>query len=277
MSRNRRHKVRSVNFYRYFTIKSFKLQPLYAFMANLDPNHYIKYSKIQLGLAAELIEKISFKGDERLLDIGSGDGKITAFLQELVPNGEVVGVDSSEEMIAFARDLFPHIKFEKQDAEEMVFIHPFDLITSFNALHWVSQPKKAAKQMFNALKPGGRAYILTFPYESPYWRPLEKTLQNPLFSAYASQAISFLTTEEYRTVFKEAGFILESLELEDRIVSHSSPEELKKYIQGWLPSYLSLPEDLSGIFLDLTVQNYCGHKSESDFPYKKLTLSLIKS
>jgi ubiquinone/menaquinone biosynthesis C-methylase UbiE len=45
--------------------------------------------------------------DEHILDVGCGDGKVTAELARAVPKGSVTGIDASPEMIRFARKTFP--------------------------------------------------------------------------------------------------------------------------------------------------------------------------
>ena len=71
-------------------------------MHKWDPEAYRKSSSAQFGWAMALIEGLKVKGDERILDIGCGDGRITAHLAGLVPCGRVLGLDVSPEMVTFA-------------------------------------------------------------------------------------------------------------------------------------------------------------------------------
>ncbi|MFC2049445.1 class I SAM-dependent methyltransferase [Chlamydiota bacterium] len=191
----------------------------------LDPRHYLRYSKIQMGSAAEVIAEIAWTGNERLLDVGSGDGKITALLNELA--GEAVGVDLSANMVAFASEHFPNIHFEQQNAEEMLFERPFDLLTSFSALHWVRRPERALEKMARALKPGGKAYILTYPEESPGWGQLLKTAQDPLFAPYTASIAPIHSAKRYNEMAQQAGFEVLSSSLETRFAEHDSLENIK--------------------------------------------------
>ncbi len=68
---------------------------------------YAKHSTAQQGWARELIVKLELIGNEALLDIGCGDGKVTAEIAKSLTNGTVVGVDSSRDMIDLARRQFP--------------------------------------------------------------------------------------------------------------------------------------------------------------------------
>jgi len=72
-----------------------------------DAADYAANSAVQQTWARELIAKLHLRGDEHILDVGCGDGKITAELARAVPRGSVTGVDASPQMITFAKKTFP--------------------------------------------------------------------------------------------------------------------------------------------------------------------------
>ena len=72
---------------------------------------YAANSIVQQSWARELIAKLNLRGDERILDIGCGDGKVTAEMAKAVPRGFVAGTDASAEMIEFAQKSFPKKKY----------------------------------------------------------------------------------------------------------------------------------------------------------------------
>src|SRR5689334_19838215 len=107
-----------------------------------DPEDYAKNSAAQLGWARELIARLQLRGDEALLDIGCGDGKVTAELAGAVPRGFVLGVDSSPAFVAYAREhypatSYPNLAFAHMDARALAHERSFDAIFSNAALHWV--------------------------------------------------------------------------------------------------------------------------------------------
>lgn len=67
-----------------------------------NPEDYAKNSDAQLKWAKELKQSLNLQGDESVLDVGCGDGKITANFATTLPRGRVVGIDSSPDMIAYA-------------------------------------------------------------------------------------------------------------------------------------------------------------------------------
>lgn len=102
-----------------------------------DGDAYKDNSEIQLGWIKPILKDWRGRGDEDILDIGTGDGKIANYLLELVPHGSVTAIDSSESMIQTATKLHPKITFLVMKAEDMVFSQKFHTITSFSCLHWI--------------------------------------------------------------------------------------------------------------------------------------------
>ncbi|HZL78535.1 MAG TPA: class I SAM-dependent methyltransferase, partial [Candidatus Limnocylindrales bacterium] len=125
---------------------------------------YAANSIVQQTWARELIGKLNLRGDEHILDIGCGDGKVTAEIARAVPRGAVVGVDASAEMIRFAKKTFPpsqcsNLQFQIMDARKIKSTQQFDLVFSNAALHWVDDHEKILHGAAAILKSGGRLVV----------------------------------------------------------------------------------------------------------------------
>src|SRR5262249_828930 len=75
-------------------------------MTEWNASEYNSRSALQKWLAGKSLAGLDVRGSERVLDVGCGDGKITAEIAERLPSGSVVGVDPSTGMITFAREHF---------------------------------------------------------------------------------------------------------------------------------------------------------------------------
>jgi trans-aconitate 2-methyltransferase len=104
-----------------------------------------------------VVELLAPQRGERILDIGCGTAELTARIAEA--GAEVVGLDSSPEMIAAARQRFPQLEFTVADAANFSFEKLFDAVFSNAALHWVKDAEGAVICMARSLKPGGRLVI----------------------------------------------------------------------------------------------------------------------
>src|SRR5438876_81350 len=71
-------------------------------MTEWDAAEYARRSSLQEAMAEEALAVLHVVGSERVLDVGCGDGKITAQIAARLRRGTVTGVDSSQDMIAFA-------------------------------------------------------------------------------------------------------------------------------------------------------------------------------
>jgi len=126
-----------------------------------DAAEYARNSSAQREWARELIGKLGLSGRESVLDLGCGDGKVTAEIARLLPGGHVVGVDSSEDMIRLSRAAFPpagypNLRFQHGDARALEFRQAFDLVFSNATLHWVKDHGPVLKGAAASLLPSGR-------------------------------------------------------------------------------------------------------------------------
>src|SRR5215210_7980785 len=99
-------------------------------MAEWNPTEYSRQSALQESMAEEVLGLLDVEGSERVLDVGCGDGRITAQIATRVPRGSIVAVDASKDMIRFASQHFgvaarPNLRFEVADAHRLPFSSEF--------------------------------------------------------------------------------------------------------------------------------------------------------
>ncbi|MBD5445176.1 MAG: methyltransferase domain-containing protein [Lachnospiraceae bacterium] len=121
-----------------------------------DGEKYKKASTPQKEWGKSLISEISLQGNEKILDLGCGDGYLTEQLSLLVPNGKVLGIDASVGMIKTAKKICrDNLDFVQMDINNMHFSNEFDIIFSNAALHWVKDHNQLLQNSHTALKTGG--------------------------------------------------------------------------------------------------------------------------
>ena len=128
-------------------------------MVNWDGSRYRQVSSLQQWLAERAAAGFTLRAVNRLLDIGCGDGRITAAIADHIPDATVIGVDPSPRMIAVAPS-GPNLSFRLGDVNTLQFSAEFDAIVSFNALHWVPDQFGALVRIATALTPGGSALLV---------------------------------------------------------------------------------------------------------------------
>ena len=133
---------------------------------------------------------------KELLDLGCGDGKITALIASQIPHGKIVGLDVSESMVQFASSKFSHdersnLSFVAGDAINLPFEQEFDVVVSFSALHWVVEQERALKEIHRVLVPGGKAFIISYGKAPMNLSTLsEKLICSEEWSAYFPSYVS---------------------------------------------------------------------------------------
>ena len=121
-----------------------------------DGKKYERASAHQREWGARLISELSLKGSERVLDLGCGDGTNTVLIADLVPDGEVIGIDASKGMIDVARQRKrSNLNFILMDIGAIEFRDEFDVIYSNATLHWVKDHKGLLRNTYRGLRSGG--------------------------------------------------------------------------------------------------------------------------
>ncbi|THF76950.1 class I SAM-dependent methyltransferase [Cohnella fermenti] len=112
--------------------------------------------------AGEIGKLLNPRPGERILDLGCGNGDLTAWIA--AAGADVMGIDSSEEAIARARMRHEHLRFEVADARSYRAASPFDGVFSHAVLHWIPEPEQAVAAVWQALRAGGR-FVAEFAAE----------------------------------------------------------------------------------------------------------------
>jgi trans-aconitate methyltransferase len=127
-----------------------------------DAADYASHSQGQFTWAMSVIERLGLEGHERVLDIGCGDGKVTAEIAARLPKGSVLGIDNSVQMIALAirnSGDRANLSFRPCDAQVMDVDGPFDVGFSNAALHWMPDLPAVFSGLARAVAPRGRVFL----------------------------------------------------------------------------------------------------------------------
>ncbi|MBA3816772.1 MAG: methyltransferase domain-containing protein [Parachlamydiaceae bacterium] len=225
---------------------------------------YAQNSSVQLSHAARLLNSLSLKGDEGILDIGCGDGKITALLAKKVTHGFVLGIDPSDSMLSKAEitrqenDLF-NLTFQKGAAENFSLVQRFDHIIAIHVMHWVKDQEKALENIHTHLKPNGHIHLILSPSKEglPFYLALQKTLPNWAldFADFINPQYAF-DMETYRTLMVKADFQIEAIHYLFHESKHENKERLTAWIKQWQPHAKHLPIHKQTDFLNELINNY---------------------
>ena len=178
---------------------------------NWDAAQYADNARFVSDLGAPVLDLLAPKPGQRVLDIGCGDGALTARI--VAAGAEVLAIDHSDSQIKAAIKI--GLDAHRMDALDLTFEAEFDAVFSNAVLHWIQPPAQGVANVARALKPGGR-----FVGEFGGAGNVEK-IKMALIEALDARGLHgeganpwyFPTAEAYSKLLADHGFNVESAEL----------------------------------------------------------------
>jgi trans-aconitate 2-methyltransferase len=229
-----------------------------------DAAAYDAVAALQRHVAEEALGALVLRGDETVLDVGCGDGRVTAELAARLPAGHVLGVDPSTHMIAWAQSHVARANcdFVVGDARALHWDGAFDLVVSFNALHWVPEQDVVLRGVRRALRPSGCAVVQQVPAGD---RPsleqmIERTCQRPRWRpAFAGHRVPYLHVDvgAYRTLARDAGLDVVDLVVRDVRWDFGARAAFERFAEATFVAWASvLPADARDAFVTDVLDAY---------------------
>jgi trans-aconitate 2-methyltransferase len=236
-------------------------------MTEWDADAYRHVSALQRWLAEKSLANVELRGDERILDLGCGDGTITAEIAARQPRATVLGVDASRAMVACAARTFPpaahpNLAFRVADAAQLPFADAFDLVVSFNCLHWVRDQAAALRGIRAALAPGGHTHLRLVARGAR--RSLEAVIEEtrrsaawaPYFVDYRTPYVH-LTPDEYGALARESGLCVERIDMQQEAWDFQSHPAFVHFAEATFVEWTRLiPADARADFIADVLDRY---------------------
>lgn len=208
--------------------------------------------------AKQILDRLPLRGDETVLDLGCGTGRLTAqLLDRLGPDATVAGIDGSQQMVDEATRLLgadPRASFERQDLLALAFSPPADAAVSSATFHWIKDHDLLFRRVRSALKPGAW-FVAQCGGEGNVANVVRAVLEVSARPAYAEYFAGWPGPWNYAAPdptaerLRGAGFEVERVWLEP---SPQYPQPLRDFLRTVsLGSHLErLPDDLHDPFVD---------------------------
>lgn len=155
-----------------------------------------------LPITLPVLDLMKIERTDNILDVGCGAGWLARLIAERVPEGRVVGMDLSDEMVRRARRncaALENVMFVVGSTDQIPWDAAFfTKIISVESSYYWPDPAQGLREIFRVLRDGGSAWILINYYrDNPHchqWGPL---LPIPT---------KLLSTEEWAQLFRDTGF-----------------------------------------------------------------------
>jgi trans-aconitate methyltransferase len=193
-----------------------------------DPARYQRNAGFVAVLGQPAVELLAPRPAERILDLGCGDGALTAVLAQ---QARITAVDASPDQVAAARarGLDAHVA----DGTRLGFAAEFDAVFSNAALHWMRDPDAVIDGVWRALKPGGRfvAECGGAGNVATVLDALRRAVARRGVDGHAVSPWYFPSVDEYRARLERRGFAVASIDLIPR------PTPLPGRLADWLDTF----------------------------------------
>ena len=163
----------------------------------------------------DTLRRLAVKKGERVLDVGSGPGFLAEALAEGTgPNGEVIGVDISDQMItrASSRCTRAWLSYQKADAMSLPFDDDsFDVVVSTQVAEYVVDIGAFCSEVARVLKPQARGLILATDWDAVCWHSSDPDRMEKILKAFAPHCADSRLPRTLATRLRKAGLIVEDV------------------------------------------------------------------
>lgn len=218
-------------------------------MNEWNSTQYLKFKNERTQSAIDLAKKIEHKNPKSIIDIGCGPGNSTAVLKENFKNAEILGIDSSEDMINKAKSEYDYLDFMLFDVQDDLknIGRKFDVVFSNACIQWIPKHRNLIKRLMNLLNAGGvLAVQIPYNYEQPIHKIIFKVSNSEKWKNKfkVRRPMCILTENEYFDLLSEISndFSIWQTTYFHRIKSYG---DLIEWYRGTgLRPYLELLDDL---------------------------------
>ena len=245
-----------------------------------NPELYHKFQKERFAPFKDLMDLIFKRKGLRVLDLGCGTGELTEMVSESLPESDVLGIDSSSEMLKKAiQKKRPGLDFKLCSIEETT--NKWDLIFSNAAIQWVDNHDQLIPRLVSLLRPGGQLAVqLPANHNHPTQQLIaEIANEEPYKSALNSwqREWSVLSIREYSELLYDSG--AQNINVFEKIYPHvlDDVDAVIEWLSGTalIPYFEHLPEELHDGFLKIYRKRLQDLYPETPvfFPYQRIFFS----
>lgn len=221
-----------------------------------NPEVYDRFKEERSAPFFDLLKLVESKTDLSVIDLGCGTGELTSKLLDYLENSKVLGIDSSEEMLAKAAQYkTSRLTFEKRSIEEQLHLgDTYDLVISNAAIQWCSNHKELFPRIISKIKNGGQLAVQIPSNHNYVVHTLLRKIAGtePYKTAYNSweRESPVLTIEEYAQIlFDHKG---REITVFEKVFPHvlENAEAVFTWASGtaMLPYIENLPDDMKERF-----------------------------
>jgi trans-aconitate 2-methyltransferase len=258
-------------------------------MTEWNAASYHKVSGPQTSWGQRVLSRLAVNGDERAIDAGCGSGRLTGELMERLPQGRLLAIDRSWNMLMTARaNLRPaygdRVSFAQVALPDMPFANWADLVFSTATFHWIKDHQALFDNILQALRPGGRlmAQCGGGPNLARAHALAEQVMHAEPFAPYFGDwpgPWEFANAEITAERLRRSGFVDVDTNLEEAPTTLASEADYREFVTTVIyhPHLLRLPEpSLKQAFIDRVTALSAAEETPFTLDYWRLNMTAEK-
>lgn len=198
-----------------------------------DPGSYLKFEDYRTRPSVDLVSHIRVDDPRSVIDLGCGPGNSTQVLRLRWPAARVIGLDSSADMIAAAREAYPDQEWVLGDIGRWSSEALFDVVFSNAALQWVGDHTSLWPRLFRQVAPGGALAIqLPAAMYASIRGIIHEVADDPAWSSRMEPARQALTIEQPHAYYDMLSPLATSVDMWETEYHHvlESPAAIVEWI-----------------------------------------------
>ncbi|XP_018347581.1 PREDICTED: juvenile hormone acid O-methyltransferase-like [Trachymyrmex septentrionalis] len=240
-----------------------------------SPKDYSAFSTVQRYRISAIIEEFAdnlVKISGKCIDIGCGPGDTTKefLLPSINSNGEIIGIDISENMIKYANDKFKdekRLQFDTLNIETKnlpkKYISQFNHIFSFHTLQWCNDIRQVFENIYQMLQPDGTILLNIVTFNNAY-EVLRILARNTRFASYVPETMKNISPyhesknplKELKELLKSIGFTIHHCSLREGSYGNKKSEQFVNSILSILTFLDNMPNVLRNDFKNIFRHEY---------------------
>ena len=224
-----------------------------------NANSYDAISTPQQEWGAMVVERLSLRGDETVLDAGAGTGRVSEMVLERLPRGRLIAVDGSPSMAARARERLPadRVSVICADLLELELAQQVDVVISTATFHWIHDHDALFARLRGVLREGGQ-FVAQCGGEGNIARVRaigRRVSSRPPFHQHLAtigEVWNYANAQVTRERLERAGFDVSACWIAPAPATPPAPREFLETVI-FAPYLELLPPQLRDAFLDATL------------------------
>lgn len=249
-----------------------------------NPEIYHKFQAERFTPFEDLVSLIDVKEGLKVIDLGCGTGELTSRLSEILPGSDILGVDSSPEMLEHAKERErPGLRFELCSIKELS--GEWDLVFSNAAIQWVDNHSELIPKLFSSVRPGGQIAVQVPSNHNHITQLLvhEIAKEDPFAEALDGWARKspVLSIREYAELLYDSGGM--NINVLEKVFPHIMRDAgaVADWLSGTmlLPYFERLPEELRNPFRDGYIARLREHYPSDPifYPFQRIFFSAART